>query len=222
MPRGWSVPPGVEPGGDDKPPRLAIPEIRDYHRINSELSMLLDQGHPQVRLEGAEGHRLLVSGLSGPWEAVVEVEGRTGPELGAGLDAPGLTVVARGPTADGVGRGLRGGTLVILGSAGDASGYGQSGGLIVIVGPAGHRAGLAQSGGTLAVLGPTGRLPADRQSGGFLFVIGGPVGAHPGRGRSGGRLVEVSNVGELDPVEALAWNEVMLVASRWKGPSNLP
>jgi methylamine---glutamate N-methyltransferase subunit B len=214
--------PGAESGGDPKPPSLAIPEIRDYQRINSELSALLDQGHSRIRLEGAEGQRLLVSGLSGPWKAVVEVEGRTGPELCAGLDAPGLSVVARGPTADGVGRGLRGGTLVILGSAEDAAGYGQSGGLIVIVGRAGHRAGLAQSGGTLAVFGPTGRLPADRQSGGRFFVRGGPVGAHPGRGRSGGRLIDLSTAGELDPIDALGWNEVMLVASRWNGPANLP
>src|SRR3954447_22391544 len=127
MPLGWSVPPGGEPGGVPEPPSLAIPEIRDYQRINSELAVLLDQGHERVRLLGAEGQRLLVSGLSGPWKAVVEVEGRTGPELCAGLDAPGLSVVARGPTADGAGRGLRGGTLVILGSAEDAAGYGQSG-----------------------------------------------------------------------------------------------
>lgn len=216
------MPPGVEPGGDPKPPRLAIPEIRDYQRINAELLSLLDKGHPRVRLEGAEGQRLLISGLSGPWKAVVEIEGRTGPELCAGLDAPGLTVVARGATADGAGRGLRAGALIVLGSAGDAAGYEQSGGLIAIVGPAGHRAGLAQSGGTLAVFGSIGRLPADRQAGGVFFVRGGPLGAHPGRGRRGGRLLAFSAVDGLDPADAPAWDEVLRVVSRSDHPSGLP
>src|SRR5262245_43921878 len=85
---------------------LSIPEIRDYERINSELVQRLDSGHQRVRLKGAEGQRFLVARLVGGWTAVVEIEGRVGPELAAELNAPGLTVVCRGSAADGAGRAL--------------------------------------------------------------------------------------------------------------------
>ena len=55
-------------------PVVAIPEIRDFERINAELVRYLDTGHGKVRLAGAEGQRLLVAGLAGGWNAVVEVE----------------------------------------------------------------------------------------------------------------------------------------------------
>jgi methylamine---glutamate N-methyltransferase subunit B len=92
-----------EAGGGQEPPTLPIPEIRDYQKINAELVALLDEGHRLVRLEGAEGQRLLASGLAGSWDAVIEIVGRTGPEVAANLDAPGLMIVARGSMADGAG-----------------------------------------------------------------------------------------------------------------------
>ncbi|WP_435010537.1 glutamate synthase [Tundrisphaera lichenicola] len=205
---------------EPEPPSLNIPEIRDYQRINSEVATLLDQGHPRIRLEGAEGQRLLASGLNGAWQATIEILGRTGPELGAGLNAPGLVILARGSTADGAGRGLRAGTLVILGSAGDAAGYGQAGGLLIVDGPVGHRAGLAQSGGTLVVVGSTGRLPSDRRVGGYFFVCRGPLGPFPGRGSRGGRLIDLPESRSiLDPEDAKAWDSARLSASRWIGRS---
>ena len=67
-----------------------IPEVREYPRINAEVVRHLDAGHARVVLAGAGGHRLLLHRLTGPWNAVVEVEGHAGPELAAELDAPGL------------------------------------------------------------------------------------------------------------------------------------
>jgi len=220
------VPPAAEPAGDGlippSPPVLNIPEIRDYQRINAELRALLEAGHRRVRLEGAEGQRLLVSALAGDWEATVEIEGRTGPELAADLEAPGLLVVARGDTADGAGRGLRAGRLLILGDAGDAPGAGQAGGLIVVTGAAGHRSGLGQSGGTLALLGPVGRLAGDRQSGGRIFARRDQLGPHSGRGRRGGSLIELPVDGPIDPEDAMAWGEVVAAISPWSDPASLP
>lgn len=159
---------GDPPGAAAPPvPVILVPEVRDYVRINAELVALLDQGHTWIRLEGAEGQRLLAAGLVGSWMATVEILGRTGPELAANLAAPGLRIIARGATLDGAGRGLRAGLIVVDGAVGDGLGYGQSGGTLIVTGNAGHRAGLAQSGGTLAVLGRTGRLTGDRQSGGW-------------------------------------------------------
>ena len=203
-------------------PVLVIPEIRDYQRINAELTVLLDAGHRRVRLEGVEGQRLLVSGLVGRWDAVVEIAGRPGPECAAGLDAPGLTVVCSGRAADGAGRGLRAGRVLFQDGAGDGAGYAQAGGLLVFLGPVGHRAGLNQSGGTLAALGAVGRLAGERQSGGTAFVVRGLVGLHPGRGRRGGAWIELPTEAPLDPAHADEWRGVTALVSEWGDPVLLP
>ncbi len=198
------------------PPTLSIPEIRDYQKINSELVALLDQGHSLVRLEGAEGQRLLASGLTGSWSSTIEVIGRTGPEFGANLTAPNLVIVARGSTGDGVGSGLVDGRIMVIGDAADGAGYGQSGGMLMISGTTGHRAGLRQSGGTLALLGPVGRLAGDRQSGGRLFVSRNDLGPFPSRGQVGGRLIRIdSPTDSLDPIDLEAWSEVVDFVSPW-------
>lgn len=188
--------------GPQAVPVLTIPEIRDYQRINAELIQRLDAGHKLVRLAGVERQRLLVSGLKGSWEAVVEVEGEAGPELAAGLDAPGLTVVCRGAAADGAASGLRSGRVVILGAAGAAVGYAQRGGTVVVAGDAGPRAGLNQSGGILTLLGRTGQLAGERQSGGVLFVGADRLGPNTAVGHRGGRFVPLSPSATTDPADA--------------------
>jgi methylamine---glutamate N-methyltransferase subunit B len=209
-------------GQGPPPPSLTIPEIRDYQKINAELVALLDRGHPLIRLEGAEGQRLLASGLSGPWKAIVEIIGRTGPEVAANLDAPGLTMIARGPTADGAARGLKSGRVVIVGDAGDAAGYAQSGGVLLIAGSTGHRAGLAQAGGILAIFGSTGRLACDRQSEGRLFLPIGPLGPHAGRGRRGGRLLDRPEMDRLGAQDAEAWRSILDLADGLIDVSSFP
>ena len=174
-------------------PVILIPEVRDYQRINSELVARLDEGHRHIRLAGADGHRLLVARLVGSWTAVIEIEGRVGPELAIGLDALGLTVICRGSTADGAGSGLKQGRLVILGDTGNAVGYAQSGGAIVVMGDAGHRAGLNQSGGTLVLLGKAGRLVGERQSGGSVHASPEKLGPYAGHARRGGDLISLSD-----------------------------
>ncbi|MDR3633309.1 MAG: glutamate synthase [Isosphaeraceae bacterium] len=181
----------TQPAGETPVPTVSIPDIRDYERINAELVRALDEGHPRVRLTGAEGQRLLASGLTGAWQAVVEVEGRAGPELAAALSAPGLTVVCRGPAADGAGRSLRAGTLVILGDCGPALGYGMEGGSFLAWGDAGTRAGLNQRGGVIVVRGTLGQLAGERQQGGLFFAYDDRLGPHAGRGASGGHLVRL-------------------------------
>ena len=189
------------PAGDDRPALapaavpdsvLSIPEIRDYQRINAELVQRLDAGQAHVRLHGAEGQRLLLAGLAGSWSALVEIDGKAGPELAAALDAPALTVVARGTAADGAAAGLRAGRLILLGGAGDALGYAQQGGSVIAAAGAGHRTGLGQRGGVLVVLGPVGRLAGERQSGGRLFAYDDRLGPYSGHGRRGGALIRLA------------------------------
>jgi methylamine---glutamate N-methyltransferase subunit B len=170
-------------------PVLAVPEIRDYQRVNAELVQLLASGARRVRLAGVEGQRLLVSGLTGSWDAIVEIEGTAGPELAAGLDAPGLTVICHGDAADGAGSGLRDGRVVILGTTGSAAGYALRGGTLVVTGHAGPRVGLNQSGGAIVILGATGELAGERQAGGILFARADLLSPFAGRAHRGGRLV---------------------------------
>jgi glutamate synthase domain-containing protein 3 len=201
---------------------VVIPEVREYSRINVEVVRRLSMGLDRVVLAGAEGQRLLLAGLSGPWLAVIEVRGRAGPELAAGLDAPGLRVACLGPAGDGAGRGLRAGTLLIRGDAGDAVGYTQAGGTIVVSGPAGPRAGLDQAGGALILLGPVGRLAGERQMGGRLFARDDRLGPHAGLGRRGGRLIRLSAEGALpdpvDPDDRLAFRAALDDLAPWLGP----
>jgi glutamate synthase domain-containing protein 3 len=177
------------PDRDREIPVVSIPDIRDYQKINAELVALLDAGHRRVRLAGAEGQRLLSSGLRGAWNASIELEGRAGTELAAALDAPGLTIVCRGPAADGAGRGLRAGRLVILEDAGPAVGYAMEGGTIVALGAVGPRAGLNQRGGQIVAFEAVGPLAAERQAGGRFLAYEDRVGPHAGRGRRGGEMV---------------------------------
>lgn len=200
-------------------PSILVPEVRDFVRINAELVALLDRGHRRVRLDGVDGQRLLLAGLAGAWEAIVEVDGRTGPELAANLDAPGLRVVARGATRDGAGSGLRAGSVLILGTAGAGLGYAMTGGTLVVVGDAGDRAGLDQRGGVLAVLGASGRLAGDRQGGGTFFEGVGGVGPYPGRGQRGGRRVAWTD--PLDPSDRRAWDALVSTVGDWVDPAAL-
>jgi len=165
---------------------ILVPELRDYHRINAELVRRLDRGDARIRIEGAEGHRLLLAGLTGTWRATVEILGRAGPELGFGTNAPGVTVVCRGPSGDGAGSGFRAGTLALMGPSGTAVGYHQRGGLIVAAAAVGPRAGLCRRGGDLVILDSAGPLAGEAQRGGRLFLPVGQVGPQWGRGASGG------------------------------------
>ncbi len=198
-------------------PIIVVPEVRDFVRINAEIMNLLNLGYSRVRLEGAEGQRLLAAGLVGPWRATIEISGRTGPELGANLDAPGLQIIARDSTLDGAARGLRSGTIVVIGDGGDGLGVAQSGGLLVVTGNVGHRAGLGQAGGVLAVLGSTGRLAGDRQTGGHFFLGQGSSGPFAGRAQSGGK--RLSWFEPLNAPDRVIWEHLSEAVSPWIEPS---
>jgi glutamate synthase domain-containing protein 3 len=167
-------------------PAIIVPELRDYHQINAEVVRRLDRGETHVRLEGVERQRLLAAGLSGRWRATIELIGDAGPEIAAGMDAPGLVVVCRGSSADGAGSGLRAGGLLLLGPTGAALGYAQSGGLIIAIGPVGPRAGLRMSGGELVLSTSTGPLAGEGQTGGRLYLPMTGLGPHAGWNARGG------------------------------------
>jgi glutamate synthase domain-containing protein 3 len=197
---------------------LSVPEIRDYRAINQELVRHLDQGCRSLRLTGALGQRLLASELRGPWGAVIEIEGDAGPELAAGLDATGLTVVCRGSARDGAASGLKAGCVLVLGRVGTALGYAQRGGLAMVAGTAGARAGLGQLGGDLILIGRAGPLVGERQSGGRLITHA-DLGPHAGRGRRGGRFLRLDQRREpLEEDDRAALECAFTTFAPWLGP----
>lgn len=179
-------------------PEVPVHEIRDYQQVNALVAGLLDRGNTRVRLLGVSGQRLLLSGLRGGWRAVVEVDGPAGPELAAGLEAPGLIVVAHGGAAAGAAGGMRAGGLVIQGPSGDALAYRLAGGTVAAVGPVGHRAGLELRDGVLLLGGPTGRLAGERQRGGLIVALDPALGPHAGHARLGGLLIRPGESAEPD------------------------
>jgi len=199
---------------------LSIPEIRDYRTINGELVRHLDRGCQSFHLTGANGHRLLVSGLAGSWNAVIEVIGDAGPELAAQMDAPGITVVCRGSTADGGASRLKAGRVLILGTAGPAFGYALRGGLAMVVGTSGARAGLRQRGGDLILLGRAGPLVGERQLGGRLLTHA-ELGPHAGRGRLGGRFIRMDAGSGLlgDDEDRAAMGSALSAFDPWLSPA---
>lgn len=199
---------------------LSVPEIRDYRAINQELVRHLDQGCPSIRLTGALGQRLLVSDLRGQWSAAIEIEGDAGPELAAGLDATGLTVVCRGSAGDGAASGLRAGRVLIIGRVDTAFGYAQRGGLAMLAGTAGPRAGLGQLGGDLILIGRAGPLAGERQSGGRLMTQA-DLGPHAGRGRRGGRFLRLDQRREpLEQDDRAALEFAFTTFAPWLGPKS--
>jgi glutamate synthase domain-containing protein 3 len=174
---------------DDTPvPLVPVNEIRDYLQVNAQVAKILDAGAHRIRLTGVEGQRLLLSGLTGSWRAIIEMEGRAGPELAAAIDSPELIVVAHGGAADGAGRGLRAGSLLLLGPSGPGLAYRQAGGLVLAFDAIGPRAGLEQQAGRLLLMGPAGPLAGERQAGGRLLVLGQPRPATAGHAHRGGFL----------------------------------
>jgi glutamate synthase domain-containing protein 3 len=181
---------GDDSARDEPAASILVAELRDYHQVNAEISRLLNLGQRHIRLEAVAGQRLLAAGLAGPWRALIEVDGDSGPELAAGMKCPEITLVCRGAAADGAGEGLRAGTLIIMGTSGTAVAYVQEGGTIVACGDAGPRAGLGKKGGDLVLLGTVGSLAGERQSGGRLFYLTGQAGPHLGRAARGGQFIE--------------------------------
>ncbi len=200
---------------------LSVAEIRDYRTIHDELVRHLDQGFHKFRLTGTRGHRLLVSGLAGPWSAVIEIFGDAGPELVAGMDAPGVTVVCHGSIGDGGASGLKSGRMLVFGTAGPAFGYALRGGLAMAVGEVGARAGLRQSGGDLILLGRTGPMAGERQLGGRILAHA-EMGPHAGRGRRGGRLIRIDAGGGVigDHDDRAAMDSALAAFAPWLGTSS--
>jgi glutamate synthase domain-containing protein 3 len=199
--------------------RIAVPEIRDHRAINRELVRHLDRGCRSIRLTGAGGQRLLVSGLVGPWCAAIEIRGDAGPEMAAQRDAPGLTVVCRGRAADGGASRLKAGRVLVLGTAGPAFGSAQLGGMAMVVGTAGARAGLGQLGGDLILIGRAGPLAGERQAGGRL-IMQADLGPHAGRGRRGGVFIRLDHRRErLEEADRAALESAFTAFAPWLGPA---
>ena len=167
---------------------VVVAEIRDYERINAEMVQRLDAGRQKILLKGAEGQRLLLAGLAGPWTAVVEIEGNAGPELAAAVSSPRADGASRregrrrsgpGPPRGPSDRPRRRGRRARL-----RSGRGDH-----------HRRrgrrdtapGWASAAACSSSWGASAGSPAIARRGARLFVLADRLGPYAGRGQRGGR-----------------------------------
>jgi glutamate synthase domain-containing protein 3 len=147
-----------------------LPEWRDSHAVTQQVGLALNKGYRQIFLTGARGDRLLLAGLSGPWEAEVRIDGDVGTEFARGLNASGLFVLVNGSSGAGVGYGLKAGTLVVAGKSGAMLGTHIEGGEIWALGFAGSRLAHCSKGGRIVVGNGIGPMAMDRRISGTLTI----------------------------------------------------
>jgi glutamate synthase domain-containing protein 3 len=147
-----------------------LPEWRDSHAVTQQVGLALNRGYRQIFLTGARGDRLLLAGLSGPWEAGVRIDGDVGTEFARGLNASGLFVLVNGSSGAGAGYGLKAGTLVVAGKSGAMLGTHIEGGEIWALGFAGSRLAHCSKGGRIVVGNGIGPMAMDRRISGTLTI----------------------------------------------------
>lgn len=147
-----------------------LPEWRDSHAVTQQVGLALNKGYRQIFLTGARGDRLLLAGLSGPWEAEVRIDGDVGTEFARGLSASGLFVLVNGSSGAGAGYGLKAGTLVVAGKSGAMLGTHIEGGEIWALGFAGSRLAHCSKGGRIVVGNGIGPMAMDRRISGTLTI----------------------------------------------------
>jgi glutamate synthase domain-containing protein 3 len=147
-----------------------LPEWRDSHAVTQQVGLALNKGYRQISLTGARGDRLLLAGLSGPWEAEVRIDGDVGTEFARGLNATGLFVLVNGSSGAGAGYGLKAGTLVVAGKSGAMLGTHIEGGEIWALGFAGSRLAHCSKGGRIVVGNGIGPMAMDRRISGTLTI----------------------------------------------------
>lgn len=147
-----------------------LPEWRDSHAVTQQVGLALNKGYRQIFLTGARGDRLLLAGLSGPWEAEVRIDGDVGTEFARGLNSPSLFVLVNGSSGAGAGYGLKAGTLVVAEKSGSMLGTHIEGGEIWALGFAGSRLAHCSKGGRIVVGNGIGPMAMDRRISGTLTI----------------------------------------------------
>jgi len=164
-----------------------------YKSLNRHIRGYLARGENRILLKNILGQRYIGGGLNS--DAVLEVHGTPGQDLGAFMNGSSITVF--GNAQDGVGNTMNAGKIVIHGKAGEIPGHSMRGGKVFIRGDVEYRAGIHMKEYRdqipwLIIGGTTKDYCGEYMAGGRLVVLnldnipGSPVGQDIGTGIHGG------------------------------------
>ena len=164
-----------------------------YRSLNRHIRGYLARGEKRILLKNILGQRYIGGGLHS--DAVLEIHGTPGQDLGAFMNGSRLTVF--GNAQDGVGNTMNAGKIVIHGKAGEIPGHSMRGGKVFIRGDVEYRAGIHMKEYQdqvpwLIIGGTTKDYCGEYMAGGKLVVLnlnkvpGSPVGQDIGTGIHGG------------------------------------
>ena len=166
-----------------------------YKSLNRHIRGYLARGERSILLKNILGQRYIGGGLN--TDALIEIHGTPGQDLGAFMNGPQITVF--GNAQDGVGNTMNAGKIIIHGKAGEIPGHSMRGGKVFIGGDVEYRAGIHMKEYRdqipwLIIGGTTKDYCGEYMAGGRLAVLnldnvpGSPVGQDVGTGIHGGAI----------------------------------
>ena len=184
----------------------------EYRELNLKVRNFINGGSNggEVTIRNVLGQRYIGDGLKG--DALINVYGTPGNDLGAFMDGPTIEVFGNGQ--DGVGNTMNSGKIIVHGDAGDILGYSMRGGEIYIEKNIGFRGGIhmksyRQKVPVIVIGGSAGDFLGEYMAGGIIILlglykkerinlpfVGNPdiVGNYTGTGMHGGKIYIRGNV----------------------------
>lgn len=178
----------------------------EYRELNLKVRNFLNgsSNGMEVTVENVLGQRYIGDGLKG--DALTNVYGTPGNDLGAFMDGPTIEVFGNGQ--DGIGNTMNSGKIIIHGDAGDILGYSMRGGEIYVERNIGFRGGIhmksyRQKVPVIVIGGSAGNFLGEYMAGGIIIILGlykrekaalpfagNPdiVGSYTGTGMHGGKI----------------------------------
>ncbi|MDD5622404.1 MAG: hypothetical protein PHQ09_04485 [Actinomycetota bacterium] len=164
----------------------------------------------EVTIKNALGHRYIGDGLKG--DALINVYGTPGNDLGAFMDGPTLEIFGNGQ--DGIGNTMNSGKIIVHGDVGDILGYSMRGGEIYIEKSIGFRGGIHMKSyrekvPVLVIGGSAGNFLGEYMAGGIIILLGlhkrekaalpfagktDIIGNYTGTGMHGGKIYVRGNI----------------------------
>ena len=144
-----------------------------YRDLNDKIRSALKEGYKHILLKNVLGQRYIGTGINDP-NAIIEIEGIPGEDLGFALE--GSKIIVKGHGQNAIGNTMDSGTIVIHGIAGDALAYGMRGGKIFVRDDVGYRVGIHMKSykekvPALVIGGTAGDFLGEYMAGGTIIVL---------------------------------------------------
>lgn len=157
----------------DMMPHVIDAKGLNYKDLNHKIRCALKIGHNHILIRNVLGQRYIGTGISNS-NAVIEIEGIPGEDLGFALD--GSKIIVKGHAQNSIGNTMDRGKIVVHGLAGDALAYGMRGGKILVRDDVGYRVGIhmksyMEKAPTLVIGGTTGDFLGEYMAGGTIIVL---------------------------------------------------